>query len=283
MALRFRLGGEDVIGAYSVGAMTDPAYQGRGLFVRLGRHLYASLERRGFAFVAGFSNRNSHRLMTGPLGRTPIGPFPWCVRLLSPLAFARALIRTGSTSQATGTVAPQESGGVRIRALDPDDPGLDALWKRVASTVEVGCVRDAAFGAWRYATRPDAGYRTLLAERGGEPAAAVVHRALPVRGISAAFLLDIAIAPGEEAAGGALLRFVHQIARSEGSALASALLPGSGPARTALRRAGYLRVPERLHPQLIRFSVRGLGRFAGHPLLANPRAWHLNWADTDVV
>src|SRR5690606_18586261 len=66
------------------GAMTDPAMQGRGLFVRVGRHLYQRLEEQGFAFVAGFSNRRSHRLMTGPLGRTPIGPFPWCVRPLLP-------------------------------------------------------------------------------------------------------------------------------------------------------------------------------------------------------
>jgi hypothetical protein len=38
-----------------------------------------------------------------------------------------------------------------------------------------------------------------------------------------------------------------------------------------------------LHPQVIRFSVRGLGRFAGHPALGDARDWWLSWSDTDVV
>ena len=65
--------------------------------------------------------------------------------------------------------------------------------------------------------------------------------------------------------------------------LLSALLPGHGPSRDALRRAAFLRIPEPLHPQLIRFSVRGLGRWAGSTLLTDPRAWQLSWGDTDVV
>ena len=60
------------ISGYSVAAMTDPDFPGQRPFYRMGEHLYRGMEEQGFAFVAGFSNKNSFRLMTGPLRRTPI-------------------------------------------------------------------------------------------------------------------------------------------------------------------------------------------------------------------
>jgi hypothetical protein len=65
--------------------------------------------------------------------------------------------------------------------------------------------------------------------------------------------------------------------------LLSALRPPAGCARRALARAGFVRVPEPLHPQIIRFSVRGLGAYAGERALVDPRAWSIAWSDTDVV
>jgi GNAT superfamily N-acetyltransferase len=279
VAIRFRLDGEDVRGAYSVGAMTDPACRGRGLWTRTGKHLYACLEREGFAFVAGFSNANSHRLMSGPLGRTPVGPFPWCIRFLSPLGYVRSLL--GRFVPSAAPVLEERS--VRVTSADFGDPRLDEVWKHAADASPVACVRDAAFTAWRYASRPDAGYRLLLAEHRGEPAGFLVQRVLTLRRVRAAFLLDFVLVPGEAEAGPVLLRAAAKLARAEGALLQSALLPGAGPTRTVLRRSGFLRIPERLHPQLIRFSVRGLGQWANRRLLVEPDAWHLSWADTDVV
>ena len=285
VAVRARVGSEEVLGAYSVGAMTDPAYQGRGLFFKVGLHLYARLEREGFAFVAGFSNAKSHRLMTGPLKRRPVRPFPWAVRVLRPFHLLRSLVVPGTADARApqAWAAGASHGGVEVASVEPGDPRLDAVWKRAAASVKVGCVRDAAFARWRYGTRPDAGYRVLLAVRAGEPCGYLVYRAMRLRGIEAGFLLDFVLPPDAAPAGAALLGAAAELARTTGAALLSALLPGSGPARDALRSAGFLRIPERLHPQLIRFSVRGLGRHAGTTLLTDPKAWHLSWADTDVV
>ena len=280
-AIRFRLSGEDVRGAYSVGAMTDAAYRGRGLWARMGQHLYARLEREGFAFVAGFSNAASHRLMTGPLGRTPIRPFPWCVRPLSPVGYLRRLLAGRAVESAPFAACAE--GGVRVSEARPGDDRLDAVWKRSADAVPVACVRDAAFTRWRYASRPEVGYRILIAEDGDGPAGFTALRTLSLRGIRAGFVLDFVLAPGAGVAGRVLLRASAGLAKQDGAALMSALLPGAGPARAALRRAGYVRIPERLHPQVIRFSVRGFGRFANSTLLSDPAAWHLGWGDTDVV
>jgi hypothetical protein len=235
--------------------------------VALGRHLYERLEREGFAFVAGFSNRRSHRLMTGPLGRTSIRPFPWCVRPILP-----------------GLRSPRRGPAARVAACAPNDLRLDRLWARLAPTLRVAAVRDAAFGAWRYATRPEAGYECWLAEGpDGEAEGALVLRLLAVRGIRSGFVVDLLVDPAAPAAGRALVRAAVRRTRAAGGRVLSALLPPAGPTRFALARSGFLRVPEFLHPQVVRFSVRGLGRFADCAELRDPGAWWLSWADTDVV
>ncbi len=66
---------EVVRGGYSVAAMTDPQQRGQRLFFRVGEYLYRRMEEEGFAFIAGFSNQNSFRLMTGPLQRTASARF----------------------------------------------------------------------------------------------------------------------------------------------------------------------------------------------------------------
>jgi GNAT superfamily N-acetyltransferase len=283
--VRFMLGDRVVRGAYSVGAMTDPAVRGRGYFVRIGRYLYRRLEEEGFAFVAGFSNRNSCHLMTGPLGRSSVRPFPWSVRVLKPVSLVRSALGC-SRAQApppAATFVAREEDGVEVSLAEPDDPRIDTVWSRARPGVALGGIRDAAFSHWRFATRPDAGYRLLLAERAGVPAAYVVSRPLKLRGISALFLVDFVLADGEDNAGMVLLRALTGVAREEGAEIMSALLPGSGPARRVLRKTGFRRVPGPLHPRLIRFSVRGLGRYAGHPTLVDPGSWSLSWAATDVV
>lgn len=274
--LRFVVDGECVRGGYSIGAMTAPEAQGRGLYLSLGRHLYEQLESQGFAFVAGFSNASSHRLMTGPLGRTAIRPFPWCVRPILPGA---AIWKRGS-----GPLPPPEDAAVdAVYACSPADPAFDALWGRVVPTVRVGALRDAAFGAWRFGTRPDAGYVAWRAEGTSGAAGLLVLRILEMSGLRFGFVVELLVDPSAPSAGRALLRSAARHTRAAGGVGLSALLPPSGPMRSALRRAGFVSVPEPLHPQVIRFSVRGFGRFAGSATLADPSAWLLSWADTDVV
>lgn len=278
--VRFRIGSEQVRGGYSVGAMTEPSVQGRGLYIRLGEYLYERLEREGFAFVAGFSNQRSHRLMARSLGRTVVGPFPWCVRPIRPRLAALA----GSRSRPPAPPVPFATRGYRVAPSAPDDARLDSLWKRITPCVGIAAVRDTAFAIWRFGDRPDAGYECWIAETpAGEAAGSLLLRVLAVRGLRFGFVIDLLADPAAPAAGSALLRAAARRTRAAGGVALSALLPGCGPVRPVLRGAGFVRVPEPLHPQVVRFSVRGLGRFASRSELTDPSAWWLSWADTDLV
>ena len=282
-ALRFRLGSEEVSGGYSVGAMTDPAYRGKGVYARLGAHLYERLEREGFAFVAGFSNAESHRLMVGPLGRTGLRPFPWCIRLLRPVGLVKGVLGGEGADPTPLEVSAVQSKGLSVVSCGLDEERIGPLWNRVATSVRVGAVRDRGFNASRFGTRPEAGYRALAVEKDGQLAAWAVHRTISIRRQCATFVVDLQVAPGEGESGQALLDTLARAARKQGATLLSALLPGEGAAREALRDSGFWQIPERLHPQLIRFSVRGLGRYRDSAVLKDWGAWQLSWADTDVV
>lgn len=281
--VRLRVAGSETCAGYSVAAMTDSSVRGRGLYARLGKFLYERMSTSGFALVGGFSNRSSHRLMTSRLGRTPVRPFPWSVRILRPFALAARWMSATSTTIQTSRPDPATIRGIHVSPCSPGEARLDEVWQRAGETVQIGAVRDAAFTQWRFGTRPSAGYRLLVAasERGSVGYAA--YRSISFKGIPAGFLVDFLLAPGEEEAGHALLSAVVRLARQEGIALLSALQPPPGPARQALRRAGFLRVPELLHPQTIRFSYRPLGEYAACPTLSDPKSWLLSWADTDII
>ncbi len=283
VSARFRLGDEEVLGGYSMGAMTAPEARGRRLFYHLGRALYDRMEREGHAFVAGFSNAQSHRLMTGPLQRTAVRPFPWCVRVLRPLGAVAAQLGLAAARPPEADPVPSRVAGIEIEPCAHGDARLDDLWNQCAASVRMGAVRDAAFANWRFATRPDANYRSLLALRAGTPVAWMVYRSLEMRGLRSGFIVDLLVAPDQVEAGRALLGAARELAKREGAELLSALLPGEGSAREALRRSGFWRIPERLHPQIIRYSVRGLGGWTNRSELSDPHRWQLAWSDTDVV
>jgi hypothetical protein len=283
MALRFQLGSETLLGGYTVAAMTDASMRGQGLFVKTSRHLHQRCEELGFAFLAGFSNANSMGPTSGPIGRTPLRPFPWCARVLRPIGLLRDL--TGRPEPPQSRVGRREYriGSTVVEEIECDDARLDELWQRVSPDFQIGAIRDRSFSAWRYAGRPDAGYRVLLVQVEGRPAASVCYRFLPFRGLRSAFLLDFLVAPGEKRAARLLLKAVTDMARREGAVLLSALLPGRGPSRDVLLRGGLIRIPTRFHPQSIVFTVKGLGAYAEVPELTRPSAWFYSWADLDLV
>ncbi len=284
MPIRFKVEGEEVLGGYSVAAMTDPAMRGQRLYYRVGRALYEELEKQGFAFVAGFSNSNSLRVITGPLGRHPLRPFPWSVKVLSPLRLLASLVspRTGG-GQPACSMPSFKQDEVTVEECPIGDPRLDDLWTRAATSIQVGAVRDANFSRWRFGNCASRGY-TLMAARTGEPLLGYcVGRIQSYKGVQAAFLVDCLADPSAPSAGRVLLRAFESWAAARGAGLVSALLPSSGVLRELMLDTGYHRVPELFHPHRIFFSVRGFGHHAQNTSLSKHRSWFISWADTDVI
>jgi GNAT superfamily N-acetyltransferase len=278
MPMRFQLLGETVRGAYSVAAMTDADARGNGLYTRVAQHLYARLEREGFAFVAGFSNRRSVGIITGPLGRKPLHPFPWAVR---PSAFSRKFPFIGKAKSAVADSCAL--GSFKVEAGGFGDPALDGLWKQVASHVRIGVIRDSQYNRWRFAGHPQGAYCMRWVRKGEQVLGYWIGRIMVFRGVRAAFLVDFLSDPNFPAVSELLLQDFRQWALGEKAWLLSALLPFHSFIRDSLRAFGFMQVPPWLHPHRLCFSVRLLGQTRDRSEIYESANWFLSWADTDIV
>lgn len=278
--IRFQYAGDTVLGAYSVAAMTDAEARGRGFYTGVAQHLYSRLEREGFAFVAGFSNRRSMKVVTGRLGRTPLRPFPWAI---CPAASRFPWFRRSGSVGAPGPVDVQANAPLELEEGAFGDPALDDLWRRFSPQIRIGAVRDAQFNHWRFTGHPHGVYRMRWARTGRQVPAYWVGRMFVFRRIKVAFLVDFLADPQRLEAGTLLLNDFRQWAAENGAWWLSALLPFDSVIRDLLERFGFRQVPEWLHPHRLCFSVRGLGEVGDQSEIKDPKNWFLSWADTDIV
>jgi hypothetical protein len=280
LPMRMLIGGSPVMGSLSVDIATLPELRGRGLYVEVARHLWQRLADAGFTLTCGFTNRWSTAVTLGTLGRREVGALPLRVRPLDPLALARDLARGPATRGERALPAPDDPA---IRPVEKFDGRFDALWKRLAGSLDVAAVRDARFLDWRYARHPERPYDVLALERDGALHGYVAWRALDRFGTRTAFVADLAAAPERPADARALLRAAASRARAAGATLLSLLSWPGSPVHRASARFAPLLVPKALFPQTNVFSAISHRADVATESLADPRRWWLAWGDSDVL
>jgi hypothetical protein len=162
--------------------------------------------------------------------------------------------------------------GLDVRPLERFGPELDSLGARAAAGYGRHFSRDAAYFNWRYLDSPR-DYRCFGAYRGDELVGVAVVGHTFKHGVSAGFLADLVVAPGETDAVRALTS--RAVAEVKGAADAVVLLPPRAREhRRALVRGGFGPTKTKL-------------RFIGKPLHDGVRidnrqdAWHFTLGDFD--
>ena len=270
------IGGRPGVAALGVDAAILPSHQGRRLFTRLSRALYADCGAHGMPLTICYPNANSTLGITKagwqPIARLRTHVLPlddaWLAdRFHLPLPAARLARAAAFRIPASGRVAQQVDGL-------PDD--IDGLWQQVAPGVQNGVVRDAAWWRWRYAQHPDAPYRFFEVRRGGRLVGAAVTLAREAFGGRFLNLLELLTVDVDAAR--ALSR---AISAGAGDAVGAALvaLPGSPLDRLA-PRAGFRRLPQRLEPKPVMF-----GAVPNDGSVPDPAglAWSVAWGDLDHI
>jgi hypothetical protein len=143
-------------------------------------------------------------------------------------------------------------------------------------------VRDAAYLNWRYRQNPLRRYRILAAERGDSLAGYAILSL--DHGRLVAEMVEWLVAPGEEAAGLALLAAVTELARREACALLQVwMLPQHTLYVRLLRASGFIFAPRPGLPHWMRSSTPFLVRPgpAGPPPASQLDKWFLSMGDHD--
>lgn len=278
--------GRRVLAAQSLDTMTDAAYRGRGLFVKLADSVYQRCERDGLAFVYGFPNGSSVHGFYTRLQWTSLDPVPFLIR---PLRLGYALRRFGLAQLGDATSglalpvrAPRLGANQEVRVLEAFGDEVTGLWKRFSRQVNVAVERDAAYLTWRYVNKPGERYLKLGLFDHGELVALVVLTVKDKHGGRVGYLMDLLHEPGEHDAGLQLARAALIEMRRQGADVALAWCLPHSPNRVCYRRAGFFGLPAALRPIELHFGVRPLAG-VDQGALGNPTNWYVSYSDSDTV
>ena len=292
--IRLWVNGQEKRAALSYDTMTDPEYQGRGIFTSLASSLIADMQGKGYHSIFGFPNGNSIHGFMKKLGWRRIGVPPVCIRPVSLSHILHAQLRVPArladwiSCFFTGLIQLFGNGRIRAasskyRIIEESAFGdwADHLWDRCKDQHQVWVVRDRAYLNWRYIEKPYNSYRIISARQGEHVAGFAVVCQSDKHAGSSMFIMDLLVDEAEAAY--ALLGQILADAKSRRDTLICAMIPRHSMLHRIFRRCGFLRLPEKLFPQELHFAGRLLGNDAVDDAFYDANAWGLSWGDDDVL
>lgn len=262
-ALPVRLwhGGREVRGLYTLEVATDPDFQGRGIFTKLGRAIVEAARADGTQVIRIFPNLQSAPGFYGKLGYTELKPFPVLARLLGntrgPIATQSALLYPVA-ALADGLLWLKltrlrlralrlRRGGTRVEPLTHGfGPWADALWASLRDTLGTTTVRDARFLQWRYVEGPHRYALLALRRGGGDPVGFAVVSIRFWKGGKAAELMELMVAPDDRAGAELLAAEAALLAARTGAVALRTWVSPRHPHAEVFRAAGFRALPARL-------------------------------------
>jgi GNAT superfamily N-acetyltransferase len=294
--VRMKIGDSVCSAALSLDTMVHPDYRGQGMFVKLAANLYESVARQGIHLVYGFPNENSHHGFVSKLGWIDLcGPVPLFVKLLNlEHVLSKRLPANGLTGLAARLTAlglcvlrPTKSVevplGCTLQQVSSFDQRVDRLWEQASGCFSIVAVRDQRYLNWRFAAKPANGYTIFALDQGRDLAGYVVLTSADKFGLCVGFLVDLLTVPDRPEIARYLVSKAAEFLASSGTDLITCLMLPHGPYAEALRANGFLLLPSRFHPQRMYLSVYRNTEVHPEGFIANPRNWHITWADHDDV
>ena len=279
-----RIDGRVELAAQSVDTMTDGAFRGRGLFVRLANATYDRAQAEGFRLVYGFPNQHSAHGFFDRLGWCRLGHAPLLIRPLRTRFLARKLGPLAKWARFVPDV-PLHLGKARNRGIELvtrfDDRFTD-LWHRFAAGAGIAIERDARYLDWRLSRRPGGAYENAVTARDGRLSAFVSHCIREKHGGRIGYVMESLHAPGEEGAVSTLLRRALARMAEERADVAFAWCMPHATTYPVFRRAGFLAVPPRFLPIQLHFGARALAPECAD-IVQHPRRWYISYLDSDTV
>ena len=269
-----------VSAAQSYDSMTDPDFQGRGLFSKLAKATYRQGAERGVSIVFGAPNGNSHHAFLKHLGFAVPGEISSFVRPLS-LAGVTPLAPVAAPILSLGAQA--QPGGYKIARERPSNDDLAELFAAHSGGRRNGrggpafrVQRDAAWYDFRYQDAGRFAYRWVALHSGDSlVGVAVWGLELEPSGRFVRANLNDVVAQDEKAEA-ALVQAVMHDARQAGAHLLHVVT--TFPGRSALfRKLGFIRV--RKTPLIAR--TLDAESHAGNPFLED--GWDLVGGDFDFT
>ena len=195
-----------------------------------------------------------------------------------PVSIAKAIAPLGNAVLALRRAwSAARPSGVSVRPVESFSAEYDDFDEALGRSHHVVGARNAGYLTWRFLDRPDARRPHILEARSRD--GTLCGYLVMEIGAGLAEVKDFAALPGWRAAL-ALFVAASRMALSEGAErLQVTMLTNAGPARTALRRAGFVERPE---PDRMPVVCYGGVDFQHKRLVEDADAWFMTMGDRDV-
>ncbi|MBC7140424.1 MAG: GNAT family N-acetyltransferase [Defluviimonas sp.] len=254
----------------AVDSFVSETMRGKGIFTRLARAYDAHARYSDTDLVWGFPNDNAAPAWYGKLGWHRHGQVPFMFKPLRAGFFSRKLKLPIDFPL---TFARDQ----HIEAVTEIGDWGNTLWDKVAPNVGVGTIRDRAFLQHRLFDAPQASHYRVVADTAPVAPVLVATREMDKHGGRIAYVM--------EALGGTSLQplLMSELGRlaSNGVEIALAWSFPWSPNYPALRRAGFMPLPERLRP--IRIWFGSAPKTAQADRANREGQWYLSYLDSDTV
>jgi GNAT superfamily N-acetyltransferase len=267
---RMQFGDTSGTAVQAVDSFVSETMRGKGIFTRLAQAYDEHARHSGVDLVWGFPNDNAAPAWYGKLGWHRHGQVPFMIKPLRAGFFSRKLKLPIDFPL---TFARDQ----RVEAVTRIDDWGDTLWDKVAPEINVGTIRDRAFLQHRLFDAPQASAYRVVADTTSNSAALVATREADKHGGRIAYLM--------EALGGPSLQplLMSELGRlaSRGVEIALAWSFPWSPNYRALRKAGFMPLPERLRP--IRIWFGSTPKTTQTDRANREGQWYLSYLDSDTV
>ena len=286
LPVRFRIAGEVRLAIQSVDTITDQAFRGRGLFLKLANQTYARAAAAGAALVYGFPNGNSAHGFFERLEWRSFDPVPFLVRPLRTRYLAERLKLSPRFVPDLPLFARLDPlgrlGRYRVEPIARFDDRATALWHAAAGDAWVGIERDARYLNWRLIDKPGERYANHAVVDGGAITAFASHCVKTKHGGQIGYVMETLARPGAHGALRSLISRTLADMTAQGADVALAWCLPHQPAYRSLLAAGFVPFPERYRPIELHAGVRAFDAAAA-PAIADRRRWYLSYLDSDTV
>jgi predicted N-acetyltransferase YhbS len=298
VALRASWRGQEIPVMLGVNIVIAPEYRRQGIHTTLTAQRREDLQNAGYRFVCVYPNQRSMPTLVRSgkhilVSQVPLLVRPLKIRVLGDRYIRNPLIRRGvglgwrigSHTLWRESEPSMDGTGLHIEEDTQPDEAYERFWEQVKTKYQIMLVRDRAFLQWRFVDIPIRKYQMLSARKGGEILGYIVLREADIRGTMTGLIADFLVLPGEtgDQAGLRLLYEALQRFKQAELPLTGALMLPHTQEYHLMRRAGYLRTPDRLAPQPFFLFVRPYNADPPPEVLARPDAWFVSIADHDAV
>lgn len=269
----------------SVDAMTDPAYQRRGVLTSCATAVFESWRAAGIDLTLGLPNER-YGSRTQALGWRPLFPLAWRIR---PLNLERILARRlrlpglsllsplSDLWNHAWDLPGRRDPSIEIDVVEDAGEEFDAFEEARRGEVEISIARGSRWLRWRYLSHPSRGYRLIAARRSGRLAGYLAYRLDDAGEDRVGYVAEL-VSPRDRAASKALLAAALAKSRAAGAiAVLSLAVPGTDLHRT-FRRAGFVLTRGAFMVHCVPF-IPDLDLEA----LRDPRRFQVQGGDFDVI